>query len=179
MDEEDTGRVVEYYDALSRSYDELYGQEQAPKHRMIQELLKGRRFVLAVDVGCGTGKFLLQAGCSFQTGIGIDLSWEMLKKAQSRKSPKVHLIMADASSLPIKNGAADLIVSVSLTEAESTLPKMLAELGRIAGRSTTLALTVFQQQGSKQLQLLRVERWTKISDRENLYLVQLNPGENK
>ncbi len=171
---------MEYYDALSRSYDELYGQEQAQKHGMIEELLKGRKFVLAVDVGCGTGIFLQQANRCYQTAIGIDLSREMLKKAQSRKTSKVHLIMADASSLPIKDGAADLLVSVSLTEAESTLPQILAELERIARKSTTLSLTVFQQPGTGgRLPSQKVEHWTKISARENLYIVQLNPSQDK
>ncbi len=175
MDREDTGKVGEYYDALSRSYDELYGEEQSLKHNLVSELLKARRFRLALDVGCGTGVFLQSCRC-YREAVGIDLSREMLERARRRGFKNVELIVGDACSLPIKDGQADLIVSISLAEANSTLPRMLAELERVAEKQSVLALTVFiQEENSSGLSSLEIESTTKLSERENLYLVRVNP----
>ncbi len=175
MDRDETGKVGKYYDALSRSYDELYSREQSLKHNLVNELLKGRRFRLALDVGCGTGVFLRSCSC-YEEAVGIDLSREMLEKARQRRLKNVELVVGDACSLPIRDGQADLIVSISLAEANSTLPRMLAELERVAENQSVLALTVFNQQETiLGLSSLEIESTTRLSERENLYLVRLNP----
>ena len=172
----DTGRVRDYYNTLSQSYDELYGEEQGLKNRLVRDLLKTRRFKRVLDVGCGTGAFL-QDYLHYREAVGIDLSREMLRRAQEKKIRNLELIIGDASHLPIKAGSADLIISISLAEARSTLPRMLGELERIAEKQSTLVLSVFSYQGAfLESSSLAVESTTKLSERENLYLAKLNPG---
>ncbi len=176
LDKDDKGKVANYYNALSQSYDELYGEEQGLKNRLVGDLLKAIRFRRALDIGCGTGAFL-QAYPHYQEAVGIDLSREMLRKAQEKKIRNVELIVGDASALPIRDGIADLIISISLAEAGSTLPRMLGELERVAEKQSTIALSIFNQQGySLDPPSLTIQSTTKVSDRENLYLIRLNPG---
>lgn len=173
MDSHSTGRVEEYYDALSRSYDELYSKEQSLKHNSVSELLKGQRFRLALDIGCGTGAFLQSYPC-YDEAVGIDISRQMLEKARQRRVKNVQLIVGDARSLPIKDGQADLVVSISLAENKPALPRMLAELQRVAQRQSVIALTVFNQsEDPLGFSSLDVES-AKLSERENLHLVRLN-----
>ena len=176
LDRDDMGRVAEFYNALSRSYDELYGEEQELKNRRVGDLLKGRTFTRALDIGCGTGAFF-QSYPYYQEGVGIDISREMLRKAREKNIRNINLIVGDASSLPIRDGSADLIVSISLAEASSTLPIILGEFERVAEKQSTLALSIFNQQGvSLASSSLAIQSTTKLLERETLYLMQLNPG---
>lgn len=175
MNREDTGRIADYYNALSQSYDKLYGEEQRLKNRLVRDLLKQRRFKRALDIGCGTGGFL-QDYSHYQEAVGIDLSQEMLRKAREKQIRNVELIVGDACHLPIRDGSADLIISISLAEAGPSLPRILGELERIAEKQSTLALSIFNEQGAfLESSSLAIESTTKLSERETLHLIQLNP----
>ena len=178
MDRDHKGKSAEYYNALSQSYDELYGEEQKLKNRLVVDLLIARRFRRILDIGCGTGAFL-QAYPHYEEAVGIDLSREMLRKAREKNIRNVELIVGDASSLPIKDGSVDLIVSISVAEERSTLPRMVEEFERVAENQSTLALSVFSQGLSIESSSLAIHFTTKLSERENLYLIRLNPAKKE
>jgi malonyl-CoA O-methyltransferase len=172
--EKDERQVAEWYNALSGSYDELYGKEQAHKIQTVLELLENRRFQVLIDVGCGTGTFLKQAQEIYDYGIGIDLSTKMLQIARKRKTPNTNYILASSSSLPIKNASVDCSVSISTTKSDVNLPSLIHDLERTGRNDSVLAITVFQQPETPNPVSFNAAdtRSKTISPRETLYFVR-------
>ncbi len=175
MPAKDAETITKWYDALSKNYDELYGEEQNKKHAKVQELLGNRAFKIIVDVGCGTGKLLGLISPRSQVGLGIDLSVEMLNIAKQRtKESGIQLVRADASHMPLQDHVADGVTSVSMTESGPVLKEHFNELSRIATKDATLIMTIFDdkdQASWKQLNEPRIELVASLSDREQLYLL--------
>jgi ubiquinone/menaquinone biosynthesis C-methylase UbiE len=173
----DTETITKWYDALSKNYDELYGEEQNKKHAKLLELLGNREFKIIVDVGCGTGKLLGLISPRSQVGLGIDLSVEMLNIAKQRTiDTGIQLVRADASHLPLQDHIADGVTSVSMTESGPVLEEHFNELSRIATKDATLVMTIFDDRNRtswKQLNETRIELVVSLSDREQLYLLDM------
>jgi len=173
----DAETITKWYDALSKNYDELYGEEQNKKHAKVQELLGNRAFKIIVDVGCGTGKLLGLISPRSQVGLGIDLSVEMLNIAKQRtKESGNQLVRADASHLPLQDHIADGVTSVSMTESGPVLGEHFNELSRIATKDATLIMTIFDDKDRislKQLSETRIELVASLSNREQLYLLDM------
>ena len=174
--EKDERQIAEWYDTLSSSYDELYGNEQSRKHETILEFLGARHFRVLVDIGCGTGTFLEKVHESYDSAIGIDLSRKMLQIARRRETRNTDYVLASSSSLPLKNNSADCTVSISTAKAESNLPMIIGELERISRKDSSLAVSVFQKHRTTIPSSLATRaRSMIISDRETLYF--LGPSE--
>jgi ubiquinone/menaquinone biosynthesis C-methylase UbiE len=172
----DAETITKWYDALSKNYDELYGEEQNRKHAKLLELLGNREFKIIVDAGCGTGKLLGLISPRSQFGLGIDLSVQMLTLAKQRAANGVQLLRADASHLPLQDHIADGVLSVSMTESGPVLEKHFNELSRIATKDATLIMTIFGDKDLsawKELSETRIELVTSLSDREQLYLLDM------
>ena len=171
----DTETITKWYDALSRNYDELYGEEQSKKHAKVLQLLGKKEFKTIVDVGCGTGKLLRLISPTSRVGLGIDLSLQMLNRAKQRtEDTGILLVRADASHLPLQDHVADGVISVSMTESGPILKEHFNELSRIATKDGTLVMTIFDdkhQASWKQLNEPRIELVASLSDREQLYLL--------
>ncbi|OLE68512.1 hypothetical protein AUF78_15585 [archaeon 13_1_20CM_2_51_12] len=174
MPAKDSETIKKWYDALSKNYDELYGEEQDKKHAKVLQLLGDREFKIIVDVGCGTGRLLELISQRSQFGLGIDLSLQMLNKAKQRKTDSsIQLVRADASHLPLQGHIADGVTSVSMTESGPTLEEQFNELSRIATKRATLIMTIFNEDRTfrKQLDERSIELVVELSDREQLYLL--------
>jgi ubiquinone/menaquinone biosynthesis C-methylase UbiE len=172
--EKDERQVIEWYNTLSSSYDELYGKEQSHKHQTVLEFLGSRRFQVLIDIGCGTGTFLKQAQEIYDYAIGIDLSRKMLQIAKRRKTPNTDYVLASSSSLPIRNASSDCTVSISTAKAEPNLPILIAGFERIGREGSVLVFTLFQQPGPlNPTSLAKRARSTIISERETLYFLPL------
>ena len=102
-------QLIEKYDALSVSYDNLYGDEQKEKYDLLFNNFK--RFLNANlilgDFGCGTG--LLEAYFLNEQIIGVDFSRNSLKIAKGKGSKSMY-ILADIEFPPFRENCLDLIV---------------------------------------------------------------------
>lgn len=165
--------IANWYDALSTSYDELYGDEQDKKHQRIIETLEKRKFERFVDVGCGTGKLVEILSSKSQLAIGIDLSQQMLNKAKQRTGDRsAQLVRADASHLPLRDHVADGVVSVSVSEGGQSFAVQFQELSRIATKGAVLSMSVFSDKNPAlhdQLIGKGMEFVASLSDREQLW----------
>ena len=170
--------IATWYDALSTSYDDLYGEEQSIKHEKIIETLKKREFERFVDVGCGTGRLLKIVSSRSRLALGIDLSQQMLTKAKRRtKDRSAQFVRADASHLPLRDQVADGVVSVSVSEDGQLFAKQLQELSRIATKDAILSMTVFSDKNrTLQDHMTRKEMdfVASLSDREQLWTKRPN-----
>jgi len=171
----DTETITKWYDALSKNYDELYGEEQNKKHAKVLQVIGKREFNIIVDVGCGTGKLLELIASKSKLALGIDLSVQMLSRGkQGNRSIGIQWIRADASHLPLQDHIVDGITSVSMTESGRVLDGHFSEISRIATEDALMVLTIFGDKDRtswRQLKGPGVELVATLSDRERLYLL--------
>lgn len=113
---------MEYYNAISEGYDELYKEEQLNKLAVIKNAIKIKKTAKVLDVGCGTG-ISSELGC-FVAGIDQSLSLLTLNK-NNRK------IAGMAESLPFKDRSFDCVVSVTAIHNFANIKKSIDEIKRV------------------------------------------------
>lgn len=170
MVREDERRVASWYDTLSNSYNELYDNEQGPKHDLVLDFFKGRRLGTLVDVGSGPGTFLRRSVHLCDYSIGVDLSYKMLLLAKREKPSSADLVRATSSMLPFRTGSVDAVVSISSLSAGEELQRVVKEIERISTVDSVRAITVLEPQSKvKPVPNLRATSEKNISNREVLY----------
>jgi SAM-dependent methyltransferase len=76
------------------------------------EQLNGK---MALEVGCGMGRFLEVVSKTAQEAVGIDLSFSVdAARANLKNRPNVHLIQADIFNLPLARKRFDLVYSIGV-----------------------------------------------------------------
>ena len=113
------------------------------RRRILKRLLGkspiGHRSLPVLDVGCGSGRLLLD----LQRGafaVGLDLSGEALSLARGRGCR--WLVRGDAQRLPIKTGSVGLITALDLLEHLDDDEGALREMHRALAPGGRLFLTV-------------------------------------
>jgi ubiquinone/menaquinone biosynthesis C-methylase UbiE len=121
---------MEYYDTIAKGYDELHGEEQIKKAKIILQHITINDTDTLLDVGCGTGIASIFPG----NITGIDTSKELIKLAQTRIKAQV----ADAHHLPFPNNSFDIVIS--LTAAHHFKKKAFKEIQRVAKGTVIITL---------------------------------------
>ena len=116
---------MKYYDSIAKGYDELHGEEQLKKCRLISKYFDSKNKKI-LDVGCGTGI----ATDFFKCKIGIDPSEKLLKIAR-KKFLKIKFIRAKAEKLPFKDNEFDVVISVTAIQNFEDIEKGLEEIKRV------------------------------------------------
>src|SRR3989442_10394482 len=98
--EKDERQVAEWYNTLSDSYDELYGEEQSRKYETVLGFLGTRHFEGLIDIGCWAGNLLQKAREIYNNAAGIALSAKMLRFSISRKTDNNNDAQSNSSSHP-------------------------------------------------------------------------------
>jgi SAM-dependent methyltransferase len=135
--------VIRLHEAQSALFRERYAALEVNPYRdafTYGRMKLARRIVEAVgavgggrsllDAGCGTGFFLRAlAGQGFR-GVGIDLAWEMLRRA-SETGTTAPLIYGDVRHLPFPAKSFDVLVSVEVVRYLHDAEAALAEYHRV------------------------------------------------
>lgn len=121
----------------AESYDDdinpLLAVERRVLHTHLDDL-RGQRFV---DVGCGTGRWLVLAREAGADVFGFDLTREMLAQAVSKPGLKERLVRADAGSLPLPDATSDVTLSsfcISYVDDPTAVFAALARITKPGGR---------------------------------------------
>ena len=177
MPEKDAAELVEWYDKLADGYDELYASEQSSKYDAALKAVAPRRFVMAMDVACGTGLFLdrLRLICDFV--LGVDVSRAMLVRARARSpDANVSLLRADCSAMPLRDRIADSVFAISLLKPGAVMAKQLGEMWRVTRPDGIVAGTMFRDGEERPvLEEKGLEgsvRWWDLSAREVFFLAR-------
>ncbi len=126
------------FDAWSKSYDRSILQRIffGPAHdQVIRQLPTDQPFRL-LDVGCGTGRLLSKIVLSrpMASGIGIDLSHQMLEKAM-QNCPKVgdrlQLLEGDSERLPFGDNSFDYVTCVHSFHHYPNQQRVVNEIFRV------------------------------------------------
>jgi ubiquinone/menaquinone biosynthesis C-methylase UbiE len=94
-----------------------------------------------IDVGCGTGRWLLHFQQSGVAVFGIDLCDAMIFQAAARASLRGRLMLGDVERLPFCDNAADLVLCSLALGYFPNLRKSLSELARICAYGGRVAIS--------------------------------------
>jgi ubiquinone/menaquinone biosynthesis C-methylase UbiE len=87
---------------------------------------------LTLDVGCGEGRITRRLGAAGHTIVGVDASPTLIELAADADLEGDYRV-ADASSLPLEDDEADLVVSFLALQDIEELDGALREVGRVLG----------------------------------------------
>uniref|UniRef100_Q01S19 Methyltransferase type 11 n=1 Tax=Solibacter usitatus (strain Ellin6076) TaxID=234267 RepID=Q01S19_SOLUE len=128
----------EGYGLWAESWDSTPSPIVALEHRMLLPWIERAGARRAIDVGCGTGRWTQHLGA-----IGLDSSREMLACAQGKSGLRGRLAVADATALPVADGAADLVLCALTLGHIRDHGAAMREFARILAPGGTLLLTDF------------------------------------
>lgn len=121
-----------------------------PWHHLVQGSLRRDRDLdgrCVLEIACGRGEFAgwCASHASPKLLVAADFSWSAVRIARSRTqahgAPGVHVIQADAASIPLPSGSIDTVVSCETLEHVPTPRQALAEIARILRPGGRLFLT--------------------------------------
>jgi len=95
----------------------------------------------AIDVGCGSGGWLVRMQKAGVSVLGVDFCEEMLTQAMLHSSLRGRLVLGDAESLPFCAEAADLVLCSMVLGYLRNLPKVFREFTRVATPGAYIAVT--------------------------------------
>jgi ubiquinone/menaquinone biosynthesis C-methylase UbiE len=84
-----------------------------------------------LDLGCGTGRFSLEAANKGSTVVGIDFSSEMLKILNQKANRNVYPVMMDAHKLAVTDTIFDGCICINALHLISDYENVLGEIGRV------------------------------------------------
>lgn len=136
---------INYYDETARNYNELHGEEQLAKLKIIAEHIKVKKSTTLLDVGCGSGLSAKIFECKI---TGIDPSENLLKQCPFKA------IKASAESIPFPDYSFDVVIAVTCIHNFSSIRKGLEEIKRVG--KDVFALTVLKKSPKKDLILREI-----------------------
>ena len=122
---------MDYYGQIAESYDELHGEEQIAKARIVLQNLAISPDDSLLDVGCGNGLATELFPCK---KTGIDPSAELLKSA------KFKTIVGKAESLPFPDNSFDIVISLTAVHNFDNPRKGLEEMKRVSKRDIVISV---------------------------------------
>lgn len=120
-----------YYDQIALSYNELHGEEQLAKAKIVLQNLKISQNDSLLDVGCGTGLATELFPCK---KTGIDPSAELLKSAD------FETVVGKAESLPFPDDSFDIVISLTAVHNFDNPRKGLEEMKRVSRRDIVISV---------------------------------------
>ncbi|MFX1602038.1 MAG: class I SAM-dependent methyltransferase [Promethearchaeota archaeon] len=121
------------------------GQDRRLRSYIVNEVLPRRGSVL--DLGCGTGTLLIEAGRRGLRGVGIDMNERMLDVARERSrnhnlGRRIDFQHGDVTELKLHDDSFDLVVSTLVaSELQSdNLARFLSEARRVAVTGGRIAI---------------------------------------
>lgn len=160
MDQWDKKRnVMQRYDLTAHLYDMRYAEEQTAKIEAAVKSINLEKHNLVLDVGCGTGLLSDYVANKARMVVGLDISRKILFQARehAKKFPNVHLICADADTMPLKENIFDYAFAVTLIQNMPNPLENLNEVKRVTKETAVIVVTGLKKKFSLEVfeELLR------------------------
>lgn len=153
----------DYYFGIAEGYDELYGEEQRRKLKIIAEHFVPRAPLL--DIGAGTGIAIRFFGVS---GVALDPSEDMLKLYDGKK------VIGSAESLPFPDKSFNSIVSLTALHHVADVDKAVMEIRRVSRDGCNYVFTILKKAKNFDELKSKLEKYfnlIEISEGKDLILV--------
>ena len=146
--------------AFSNQYATFLGMPVTPtgiylqlRYKKISKFLKQFKGKKMLDVGCGSGIFLIEGLKQERQVVGIDYSKQMLETARQNLSSfpthSYQLLQASAQKMPLKSNSVDIVIASGLTDYlnfKDTL-KFMSEVNRVL-KTNGYAIITFPKKDS-------------------------------
>ena len=147
-----------YYDIIAEGYDELHGEEQNNKLKIISRYIHPKAGERILDVGCGTGICSLWKCFS----AGIDPSFGLVMQAKKKGK---NFMQAQAESLPFRNHSFDYVISVTAIHLFSDIDKGLNEIKRVG--KERFIFSVLKKSGRSKVIVRKIKAIFKVKKEIN------------
>jgi cytosine/adenosine deaminase-related metal-dependent hydrolase/SAM-dependent methyltransferase len=132
----------EGYRLASQVYDVEPNPMLSLEQRFVEQLLPSVTGRDAVDLGCGTGRWIAKLASRVpRTLVGVDLSPEMLAKAKHKLGDSAKWVVADCLNLPFPRASADLIICSFLASYLQDLAKFAEQARRLLRPGGVILIT--------------------------------------
>ncbi|XP_075141554.1 uncharacterized protein LOC142217258 [Leptodactylus fuscus] len=109
----------------------------------VEKKTNGRALEMAVDVGCGTGRYTIPLASHFKKVLGTDISVSQINVAKEDSTPKnVFYLVAPAEKLPLRDASVDL-VTAGLAAHWFNFDKFASEAIRVLKTNGCLAVHAY------------------------------------
>lgn len=124
------------------SYDENPNPVLSLEERTLEPLLPSLKGCQALDVACGTGRWLANLSrCGASAAAGLDLSPAMLEQAARKPGIGGWLVEADAKAMPFRRSFADFVICSFGMSYIADLAAFSKEISRVVKNGGVVALT--------------------------------------
>jgi len=164
--------MANYYDEISKGYEELHKEEQLKKIKVVSMFLKPKKEDKLLDVGCGTGLTTLPWKCK---RYGIDPSKKLLEKACQKD--EIEYKLASAEKIPYKDGFFDIVISITAIQNFKDIEAGLKEIKRVG--KNKFVLSFLKKSSQKEFIEEKIKELFKIEkvieeDKDLVYCLSLN-----
>jgi malonyl-CoA O-methyltransferase len=131
----------------AESYDSQPNPLLALEFRHLSYMMPETEGRLALDVACGTGRWLAQLVAHGARAFGIDTSREMVRKASEKPGLRERLIRGDLCRLPFQDGCVDLVICAFSVGYIKMLEQGVSELARLVSVGGSVIVSDFHPEG--------------------------------
>jgi ubiquinone/menaquinone biosynthesis C-methylase UbiE len=96
---------------------------------------------LTVDIGCGEGRLTRDLAALGHRIVGVDASRTLIEAARA-ESPELEFVEADAASLPLEDGVADLAIAFMSLQDIDDMAGAVREAARVVEQGGRLVVAV-------------------------------------
>ncbi len=129
--------------AYDRWFDSAWGRYAlGVESRALQRALGEIRGVLALDVGCGTGRFLDVLAEGDARAVGLDLDPSMIALTCSRGH---RAVVGDGHRLPFRDACFDVSIAVTVLEFVDDPQQVVAEMMRVTRQRGRVVLALLNR----------------------------------
>ncbi len=126
------------YNNIAQGYDELYGEEQKKKAKIILKNIELKKDDKLLDVGCGTGISTELFECN---KIGIDPGEKLVLQANKR----INAIIGKGEKLPFEDKSFDKIVCITAIHNFDDYKKGIKEMKRVCKNDGKIIITILKK----------------------------------
>lgn len=128
------------YDVIAPKYEARYAQNPlAGVARELRALVSTSNARDILEVGCGTGHWVIELQSLVQRIVGLDYSFGMLEQAHAQSS-QLLLTNGDANHLPFPSGSFDLVLSLNALQHYTDQRAFITEARRLLRPGGALAI---------------------------------------
>lgn len=115
---------MNYYNEISKGYDELHGEEQLKKAKIVINKLNLKKDDKLLDVGCGNGAYLDLFECDV---TGVDPSEELIGRYKGHHQ----VLLGKAEELDFADAYFDVVISITAIHNFDDVGNGLKEIERV------------------------------------------------
>ena len=132
--------AIEGHRLWASTYDSTPNPLVALERRMMRDILSALQPSRVIDVGCGTGQWLLHFQRTGSQVFGCDACREMLSEARKIHSLRGRLVLACAENIPFRSAFADLVLCLLSLAYFKDIDRVFREFARVSKSGGVIAV---------------------------------------